>query len=154
MVSTGTRANIYLDEDLLNAAKQVGLNVSAVCRQALAAEVEAYENAKLPEFRRVEAFQEGRPVAFLGKSVATRDTAGFGQELTAYLTPKSGLVFVVDDFEKGGSDRFARVRMITAVYTELDEYFEESERDHPDGVEFEQKIAEACGRIYFEFLDI
>ena len=74
MVSTGTRANIYLDEDLLNAAKQVGLNVSAVCRQALAAEVEAYENAKLPELKHFKR-------AGLWPSLASRLRRGTQQDL-------------------------------------------------------------------------
>ena len=147
-----TRASIYLDEELLEAARELGLNVSAVCRKALTQEVEARRNAELPEYDRVEAFQDGKPVSFRGKHIASMG-GPFATDITdAYLTPKNALVFVQRLFDP--SDH-STTQQISEVHTDVEAYFN-TDRGYltADEVEFERAISEAYGRTYYQHLDI
>ena len=95
-----SRTTIVMEDDLQEQAKQYGVNVSEVCREAVAAAVEARERALVAgdEYSMVKAeiwhdsFGENREVVqFLGRLVLSEDY----NECDYYLT-SSGRAAVVD----------------------------------------------------------
>lgn len=133
----GVDITVYLPDELGKWAKESGLGLSRMLRDAVEDEKarrEAYAKVAAEGFSRHEVYdsRRGRDVAFQGREIGYSEY----RERTAYLTPKEAIAVYLADREE------------LWVYDTFSEF---AEGDPDDLV---AQVAEALGEKYVEELDI
>lgn len=154
------KTTVLLEEALLEQAKELKINISAVAREALAAAIERRQPAS-DETHLVKARRDGKPVAFWGRLIAQHQDT----ESCAYLTNKGSVVLTSFTYPNGS--RREPVETIDAIHDSGEQFFERLYYDRsiadwmndqtvvlPGDEAFEMAIADACGITYHEVLDI
>lgn len=147
------KTTLLIDDDLVAAAKELDLNMSAIARDAIAKRVAEHKAAHGDEMRLCNAFQDGLPVSFWGRYVATHVIT----DHHAYITEK-GAIVITSDINAQGDDG------IDSISDSFDAFLNmvaESHRNNPraerfpkEDQEFLEAIAKAAGVPYRRHLDI
>lgn len=153
------KTTLLIDDDLVAAAKELDINMSAVARDAIARRVAELRKAKEQgmSIQNVQSM-EGEPVSFWGRFITQHPDL----EICAYLTAKGAIV--VTDLIPQNDDLSEWGERISSITPSAEEYINavsskrydpENKRESlPGDFEFLTKIAEAAGVSYHRPLDI
>lgn len=153
------RTTVNLDDELVAQAKALDINISAICREAIAKRVAELTAAKAAGMSLIRLYDtDGQPVSFWGRLIAQHPDL----EISAYFTAK-GAIVVTEFVHPATNDNFFDEQIIS-ISPSAEEYMQNIISQHydensevqslPGDTAYFAAIAEATGTTYHRPLDI
>jgi len=149
------KTTLLIDDELVAAAKELDINMSAVARDAIAKRVTELRAAREKGMTRIKVFKDGIPVSFWGQFAASH----VSYEMNAYVTEKGALV-TTEILQVGRNDYD---ESITNTYPSTDAFFDAvlapraGKPNRPlddEDIHFFTQVAEVAGTTFHRPLDI